>query len=109
MGETPRAQRFPIHTALRYRENGHSDWHEGAIVNISHTGVLFKAERWVAPETRVQMSFKLPVDLINSGATVICEGQIARTVMAPKSDAWSAVAAQIRKYRFVRSKEDRGD
>ena len=70
MGKAPRAQRLAIQTTLRYRENGQSERHEGATVNISRRGVLTKGERLMARETRVEMNFDLPVDGVTSGVTV---------------------------------------
>ncbi len=43
--ERPRAQRFVLELGLQYRASGQTEWHEGRTENISHTGVLFRAER----------------------------------------------------------------
>ena len=106
MGEIPRAQRFPIHTTLRYRPSGESEWQEGETVNISRTGVMFRAERLVAEQTPVEMSFELPVEIADDSAAIIfCQGEIVRTIMPPASDAPPAIAARILEYRFTRGAE----
>ncbi len=106
MAEIPRAQRFPIQTTLRYRESGEAAWREGETVNISRTGVLFRAQRIVAEQTPVEMSFELPVEIAHdSAAVIVCQGQIVRTIMPPASDQPPAVAARIFEYRFTRGAE----
>jgi hypothetical protein len=50
-----RAQRFPIEAPLRYRAEEESAWTEGATVNISRSGILFRAEKEIPPRTILQM------------------------------------------------------
>lgn len=90
-----RAQRFPIRTALRYRRRGETAWSEGTTVNISRTGVLFRTEEKMEPETVLEMQIVFPSG-ITAGATthVICWGPVIRTEA-------SLVAATMRHYRFA--------
>jgi hypothetical protein len=100
---TPRAPRFPIQAALRYRVGNETDWLEGETVNISRTGILFRARKQEALKTPIEMSFNLPVTLADeSGAIVFCQGEIVRTVLPPASDSPPRLAARILEYRFAR-------
>ncbi len=98
-----RAERFPVHTSLRYRLNGDIDWREGRTENISRTGVLFKADEMLAIDTAIEMQFELAAEVEEGGgAMVICSGQIVRTLLPPATDAAPAMAAVISEYRLVR-------
>lgn len=98
-----RAERFPVHTPLRYRLSGDIDWREGRTENISCTGVLFRAEEMLAIDTAIEMQFDLAAEVEEGGgAMVICSGQIVRTLLPPASDAAPAMAAHIHEYRLVR-------
>ena len=60
-GEQPRAQRFKIHTALRYRPaGGEGEWQQGTMVNISESGVLFRTNQEVPTIREIEMRFRLP-------------------------------------------------
>jgi PilZ domain len=109
MAGIPRAQRFSIQTPLRYRESGDSTWQEGETVNISRTGVLFRTQRTIASRTPLELSFELPIEVASlSGATVICQGEVVRTVMPPTSDDAAAVAARILEYQLARVPDEQG-
>jgi len=96
----PRAQRFPIKTAIRYREQGSSRWYEGNTLNISQSGVLFGTRQAPAPNTAVEMMFLLPLESRqNCGGQVICQGVVVRTAHA---GGLPQVAATIVRYRLVR-------
>lgn len=80
-------------------------WQAGRISNISGSGVLFRADRSLTLNTRVELTFALNLaaqESRSSGTTVICLGQIVRTEPSTSPDYTLAIAAAIRTYRFVR-------
>lgn len=98
-----RAMRFPIVVSLRYRPAVDSEWRDGESVNISGTGVLFRAAQRLELQIPVELSFTLPAAV--AGGTPVridCRGQVVRA-LAPESPRYGAlVAAAIAEYRFVR-------
>ena len=52
----PRAPRFVIPLAILYRTPGDAAWLEGWTENISRSGVLFRADHQVAPDTPVELT-----------------------------------------------------
>ncbi len=103
---TPRAPRFPIQGLLQFRVKGEEQWEEGQTVNISRSGVLFRASQLLAVRTPLEMTFELPAGLTKRpAATVICHGEVARTVMPATSDQAPVLAATIREYRLAHSSE----
>jgi PilZ domain len=98
----PRAARFPIQTLLHFRGKGEEQWREGETVNISRSGLLFRSLQPLSVKTPVEMSFELPVELSEGpAATVICRGEVVRTVLPAASDESPVQAATIRDYRLV--------
>jgi len=96
-----RAQRFEISTPIRYRVSGQSEWGKGMTENISSSGVLFRCEHSVGPETPIEMSWAVPVGAFGSGgARVYCRGAIVRTRGNPGD--LTTVAASISHYRLMR-------
>jgi hypothetical protein len=100
--DTSRALRFPIRLAVRYRLSSETDWRDGQIENISSSGVLFRADR--APDllTRVEMRFDLPVRIAGHAVGIVCRGTVVRIAASSTAESQAAVAATIRKYRFVK-------
>ena len=97
-----RARRFALHLSLRYRSIGAAQWREGRIENISRSGVLFWTEHPLEVDTRLEMSFVLP--LIDTPPGIVCRGHIVRTVLPNGHNAPPGLAATISAYRFVRGK-----
>jgi hypothetical protein len=97
-----RARRFALHLSLRYRSIGAAQWREGRIENISRSGVLFWTDQPLEVDTRIEMSFVLPV--IDNPPGVVCRGRIVRTVLPEGRQASSGLAATISAYRLVRGK-----
>lgn len=97
-----RAQRYALHLPLRYRPVGAAEWREGRIENISRSGVLFWTDQVLEVDTRLEMSFALPV--VHTAPWVVCRGRIVRTVPPTGQRAPSGLAATISTYRFVRGK-----
>jgi PilZ domain len=101
--EQQRAQRFAIHTVLRYRKVGEAEWRQGTVVNISESGVLFETDHAAWPKTAVEMRFSLGLGLSGRlAAQVVCYGLIVRSVTEAASVRVTALAARITKFHFVR-------
>jgi hypothetical protein len=100
--EQPRAQRFAVHTLLRYRTVGDGEWHKGTTVNISESGVLFQTEQGVPANGKIEMRFSLSTGVLGEpAAQVTCRGEIARAISEPGSGM--ALAARITKFHFGRA------
>jgi len=99
-----RASRFPVELPLRYRPIGEIGWIEAKTINVSRSGVLFEVDQLLPEETRIEMTFDLPVEMGGgSGAEVTCRGQIVRTILPPATDALPSVAVTITDYRSLAS------
>ena len=97
-----RAQRFVLQFPIRYRSIGEGTWFEGKTENISRSGVLFRTDYPLEPNTAIQMSFDPPRSMMGVGpGKVFCRGIVVRTVLAEHSNP-AGVAATIRTYRFAR-------
>jgi hypothetical protein len=102
-----RAPRFPIRMSLHYRTPDQGEWLEGETENISRSGVLFHTSSPLDVSTPLEMTFALPVEVGGqSGALVLCRGQVVGIVLRPSSDAPPCVAAKFLEYRIVRSPEE---
>ncbi len=98
-----RAQRFAIRTPLRYRISGESEWRQGATENISSSGVLFRCEHSLEPDTPIEMSWAVPVAVLgNGGAQVYCRGTVVRALKDASSGDPGALASSISQYRIIR-------
>jgi PilZ domain len=103
----PRAERFPIRTPLRYRGSGESAWSEGTTLNISRSGVFFRAEKEVDLKTVLEMRILFPADVAGeTPANVLCWGPVVRTVPPESPHGLPAVAVEILRYRFARDEAD---
>ena len=105
-GGIQRAVRFAIEVPIRYRAVGEPGWHSGQSANISRSGVLFRSDDAVWPKTPVELILRLPLMLLGeSGAEVVCSGEVVRTTVTA---GWPAmIAATITKFRFVRGEAER--
>jgi hypothetical protein len=102
IGGCRRAQRFPVRFTVSYRTSGDEGWYEGVTDNISKSGLLFRTEHILAPNTPIELRFLLPVTISDEPpAEIVCRGRIVRT--APTSEARSSaiLGATITAY-FVR-------
>ena len=98
-----RAQRFAIRTALRYRITGDLEWRQGTTENISSSGVLFRCEHSVEPDTPLEMSWVVPVARFGSGsAQVYCRGTVVRLMKEAEANELATVATRISHYRIIR-------
>jgi hypothetical protein len=92
----PRAERFPLHRPIFYRQSESSDWLEGTTENISRTGIFFNAEKDFKPSRLLDIRVSFPLNM-----TLSCLGAVVRT---ENSSGRNALAVQIRRYS-LRSKE----
>jgi hypothetical protein len=106
LGEGARAQRFQLKIPLRYRCGADGDWHRGASINISRSGMLFHGEHWVAPRVRLEMALFLPqqpgVDL---AAELVCRGTVMRSEWSGIAKGDPLIAIVISHYRLVRPQD----
>ena len=100
---TPRARRFPIQTPFEYRPSGDPEWLTGETVNISRSGVLFRAGKKLEPETMLEMHIVFPGEITGGDpVNVHCWGPVVRSDRLHGSESVPALAAAIVKYRFAR-------
>jgi hypothetical protein len=101
VAQVPRAPRFPIEAPVQYRLMGEQDWREGIAVNISRTGILFRSEADLPPQTMIEVRILFPVELTGEcAASVFCKGTILRRESNGSVHGRTAVAAAISHYRF---------
>ena len=69
----PRAQRFPLKLPLKYCKSGMEHWEDSRTVNISRTGILFKADEALQANSVLDIRISFPLKL-----TLQCQGSIVR-------------------------------
>lgn len=107
-GLKDRAQRFAMEIAIRYREAGSEDWHEGTTVNISSSGILFRLPRPLKADI-LDIEFHLPIAIPGEvPAAIECRGKVIRTVSEPEGPDGSTLAVSIGHYKFLRNHETLG-
>ena len=100
-----RAERFPIHIPVRYREPRSVVWFEGKTENISRSGVLFRTESVLSPKTTVEMRFMLPAAIKDEApCEILCKGVVVRTEQTNIRGTPPALAVKIQRYRFARGR-----
>jgi len=101
--EVPRARRYEIGTAIRFRVRGERDWQEGLTENISVSGLLLRTGRALNPKTAIEMRFFLPVELDGEcAAEVFCRGFVIRSSKCRIPAGSYTIAARIMHSRFFR-------
>lgn len=85
-----RARRFPLQFPLHYRKTGTPSWQDGETINISRTGILFRAGEYIPPDSILDIEVHMPTKGILS-----CQGSIVRTDE-------SIIAVQIHRYNILR-------
>ncbi len=100
----PRATRYDICAAMRYRVRGKKEWHEGVMKNMSVSGVLLSTSHSLPLEAIIEMRFSLPVHLVSgeSAAEVLCRGSVVRISKGELANGESAIAARVTHSRFLR-------
>ena len=90
----PRAERYAIPIAILYRSPGELDWQPGLTENISRSGVLFRAERHIEPNTPLEMMLDLPT-IVSAPASgsALRRGRVVRAMAPSMLEDRPAVAA----------------
>ena len=71
--------------------------------NISYSGVLFRAEFPLQPQTTVELRFELPAAILGEApGEVVCKGAVVRIEEGPISGIPLALAVAIDGYRMAR-------
>jgi hypothetical protein len=90
----PRAERFAIPIAILYRSPGELDWRPGLTENISRSGVLFRAEHRIEPNTLLELMLDLPTMVaVQAPGTALRRGRVVRAIPAGMLEVRPAVAA----------------
>jgi hypothetical protein len=97
----PRATRFVMNLPVRYRVRGEQGWFYGMSVNISVSGVLFRADRDVDPRAQMQIEVILPGD--EHGSAAVTAGGAVTRVLSEDRGADRLVAAHLDSPDLVRS------
>ena len=97
----PRATRYPMILPLRYRSQGEADWSYGMTIDISCTGVLFRADHVLNLQVPVEMEVILPGDN-DATASVVSRGTVKRTFITADQEHDEYMAASFEDYDFVR-------
>lgn len=100
----PRARRLKLNIAMRFRVKALAAWYPGTVVNISQSGVLFKAQQGLPENTIVEMRFEMPEEISGQkDAMVFCQGKVTRGKL-PEEGKEVVMAASILDYQFDREK-----
>jgi hypothetical protein len=101
----PRARRLKLNIALRFRVKALAAWYPGTVVNISQSGVLFKAVQGLPENTIVEMRFEMPEEISGQqDAMVFCQGKVTRGKLPSEDGKEVTMAASILDYQFDREK-----
>ena len=97
----PRAERHAIPIAILYRRSGERDWRAGLTENISRSGVLFRAERHLEPNTLVEMMLDLPSVVAPAPGSTLRRGRVVRATGPSAAEPRPAVAATFVDYSIT--------
>jgi two-component system cell cycle sensor histidine kinase/response regulator CckA len=101
-GLRPRATRFPVQIPFRYRRVGEIEWTQGTTENMSCSGVLFRAQQLITPESGLEMQFMLPSALAGEASQeVACNGYVVRTVEPARPGEPPALASKLLDCIFI--------
>lgn len=103
----PRERRLRFHGEVQFRIGGSRLWLEGAVENISRSGVLFHSEAPDAALERgvpIELVLEMPKEISGQGGSLVrCQGTVARCLPAMDGKRGVLVAAGIESYVFLRS------
>ena len=95
-----REPRSTIQGPIIYRQTSGLIWHNGALENVSASGVLFRGEKALLIDTPIEMSFALPpASGAKCGTQIFCWGKVARCAAPAGSDERAVLAARVLRYR----------
>lgn len=102
-----RAQRYAIATSLLFRRRGDPGWRAARTLNLSSTGVLFRADG-PAPDPGCDVEFILTLPLFEAppGTQVRCTGRVVRVTSGGLASEGCAVATTIMDYEFLKRQPD---
>jgi hypothetical protein len=97
----PRERRLRFETTVLYRCPGETEWRRGRSINISRSGLLFRAEGDIPVGTALELLLEMPAEITGQpGEQVTCQAKVARTAPAEQGQPpWLGVA--IDSYEFV--------
>lgn len=100
-----RAQRFAVKMPICYRPKNAKDWQEGTTVNVSASGVLFRAAHVLTTPGGLHLTLCLPIVIPGEpGAEIRGQGTIIREVRGAAAAETPLFALSIERYRIVRKK-----
>lgn len=87
---------------MLFRQPGESTWRPASTLNVSRTGVLFRAEGKLPDSSRaIEFIMTLPSFAPRVGARVRCTGAIARVAHEELVGGARAVGVTIEHYQFL--------
>jgi hypothetical protein len=98
----PRARRIVLQIPVRYRGKGLGTWLQGAVENLSQSGILLIGPLQLPENTLVEMVFQMPKEISGQkNSTVLCQGRIIRLQKILESES-VALAVSMVNYKFLR-------
>ena len=98
----PRARRLKLDLPIRYRVKNLGSWYEGAVENISQSGVLFQGPHQLPNNALVEMVFEMPEEISGQkNSNVLCQGRLIRSKQAHNTQESFGLAASILDYKFL--------
>jgi len=97
----PRAERHAIPIAILYRRSGDHDWRAGLTENISRSGVLFRADRPLEPNTLVDLMLDLPSVVAPAAGGGLRRGRVVRAIGPSSAEHRPALAATFVDYSIT--------
>lgn len=95
-----RPKRFDLHTPVRYRHAGSSNWHKGTSQNVSCSGVLFKGRHAMKVYEPIEVEMQLPPQITGDTPVFLyCRGYVARIVEPKLPFAKPGLAATFLDYK----------
>jgi len=90
---------FALNLPVEFRRLGAEPWFFGYTEKMGSTEVLFRAEEWIEPRSRIEMVFRMPVP---DPCNLVCTGTVLRVDLPSTADVLPSIVATIEQYSFVR-------
>ena len=98
----PRSARFALAVPGRYRLLGRDSWQGVRLVNLSDTGILFRAHERIVPGTMFEMIIETPFQIGNlAPGRFGCVARICRAETVTSPDEGYPVGAEFVEFRMV--------
>jgi hypothetical protein len=98
-----RARRIALQFPVYYRQPESTKWCEGMTENISQSGLLFRGECPLQPQTLVELRLELTAAIKDEvPAEVLCKGAVVRIEQSLALETATALAVAIKNYRLIR-------